>query len=87
MTDRQKQLMRSLSDIKQQSDIKSFRVRSKWIEDDLHCAHISINGVGLDLWHYDSLGFLDYWRDSKKAFKRLLATIDWTTATYLEEAE
>jgi len=68
--------IKSLLKIKKPSDIKSLEVLEGWIDDNLQCAKVSINGIEIEFSYYDNLGFLEYWNDSKKAFKTLLEEID-----------
>ena len=35
------------------------------------CAIVYINGIRAEFWYYETLGFLDYWKDSNTAFDNL----------------
>jgi len=60
---------------KKRKDIKTFLVDKVFEDDHLDCAIVYVNGILTELWHYDTLGFLDYWQESDKAFADLKEAI------------
>jgi hypothetical protein len=61
----------ALEKIENKEDIKSFLVDDRFIDDKLNCAIVYINGIRAEFWYYETLGFLDYWKDSNTAFDNL----------------
>jgi hypothetical protein len=64
-----------LLEIKKPEDIKSFAIESIEEDDNALCAECKINGIDIEFLWYDTLGFLEYWNESKKAFKELQEAI------------
>lgn len=67
--------LNQLLKIKKQSDIKSLNIIEFFTNDNLQCADVKINGIPITFSFYDELGFLYYYKDSKKAFKHLTSAI------------
>lgn len=56
-------------------------------DDHLLCSDSIINGVPIQFGWYDSLGFLEYWEDSKKAWKDLKTEIESQVEMILDSME
>lgn len=69
-----KQIKKLLA-IKKPSDIKSFKILNMYEDDHLDCAECKINNVRIDFMWRDSVGFVEYWDESKKAFSDLKSAI------------
>jgi hypothetical protein len=61
----------SLFRINTREDIKSFEVRDEYEDDHQQCAEVTINGIDCEFMWFDSVGFIHYWEESKKAFNEL----------------
>ena len=82
-----KQQLQSLKNIKVRSDIKSFKIVNIFEDDHCQCADVLINGIPLEFMWYDSVGFLEYWDESDRAFKLLLECIPHAVDTTIENQE
>jgi hypothetical protein len=71
-----KNTIQDLKNIQTPQDIKSFEVLDIFEDDNAQCASCKINGVAIEFLWYDSVGFVEYWNESKKAFKQLLDAIN-----------
>jgi len=76
--------LKKLTEITTPADIKSFEVRDVYEDDHQQCAEVTINGIDVEFMWYDSIGFIEYWDESKKAFKDLRDAI---TASVQQRAE
>jgi hypothetical protein len=63
--------LKSLFNIQTPADIKSFEIIDEYEDDHQQCAEVTINGINCDFMWHDSVGFIHYWGESKKAFKKL----------------
>lgn len=84
---KRRQELDALCKIKKPSDIKDLTTKGTREDDHLQCALVSINGIEIEFMYYGNLGFLEYWNDSKKAFRDLLSSIDHVTTMELENME
>ena len=67
--------IKALLQIKSAKDIKSVIIEDEYEDDHQQCAMVKINGIEMEMMWYDELGFLHYWNESPKAFKRLIKAI------------
>jgi hypothetical protein len=81
------QQLQSLKNIKVRSDIRSLEILNIFEDDHCQCAEARINGIPLEFMWYDSIGFLEYWDESDRAFKLLLECIPHAVDTTLENQE
>lgn len=84
MTDEQ---IKTLLEINQPSDIKSFTISSIYEDDHQQCAEVIINGVPLEFLWYDNVGFVEYWEESPKAFGKLRGAIKVAVQMWLENID
>jgi len=76
--------LQKLTEITTPADIKSFEVRDVYEDDHQQCAEVTINGIDVEFMWFDNVGFIEYWDESKKAFKDLRNAI---TAFVQQRAE
>jgi len=84
MTDEQ---IKTLLEINQPSDIKSFAISSIYEDDHQQCTDVIINGVPVEFLWYDNVGFVEYWEESPKAFDKLQSAIMSFVRMKLDESE
>ena len=58
-------------EVKTVTDIRKLQVKEAFIDDHLNCVVVSINDVLFEFFWYDSVGFIEYYKDSIEAFKDL----------------
>jgi len=79
--------LKNLLKIQSPSDIVSFKITEEWEDDDLLCMSVEINGVPVDFLYFDTLGFVEYWRESPRAFKQLKQAIKNYIEFHSEEGD
>lgn len=67
--------LKKLTEINTADDIESFYVRDEYEDDHQQCAEVTINGIDCEFMWFDSVDFIHYWDESKKAFNALKSGI------------
>lgn len=74
-----------LRQIKSRSDIHELTIGTIYEDDHQMCTECTINGIKVEFLWYDSLGFLEYWQESDKAFNNLITNLNYTLNMVEEE--
>lgn len=75
----------TLKAIKERADIKSLEILKEYEDDHQMCADVKINGIQVEFLWYDTLGFLEYWDESDRAFKKLVECLAYEIQRAEEE--